>query len=241
MRLHRWSPLVGLFLLGAIALPALAQGRLQAGPTLIEFSPNAASARLRLRNTGDAPVAAQVRVYAWSQAGGEDVLQPSDDLAVSPPIAEVPAGGEQLVRLVNLAPAAAERDRTYRVVVDELPRPEERETSQVTLRLRYVIPAFARAADATDPALTCTLEANGARLACDNHGGRPAQLGQSRLLPGHGPAVVLNEGLFGYVLPGSRRVWPIAPALPDDVSRAELRLETQLNGRSTTLPVGLAP
>lgn len=235
----RRSLLVGVLLLSAP--PVFAQGRLQAGPTLIEFAPNVTSARLRLRNTGTEPVAAQVRVYAWSQPQGEDVLVPSEDLAVSPPIAEIPAAGEQLVRIVNLAPAAAGRDRTFRIVVDELPRAGESQTSQVKLRLRYVIPAFVRAAGAREAELTCSLETSGAELACENQGGRAAQLGQSRLLPGSGPAIVLSDGLFGWVLPGSRRVWPLSPAVPDNTGRADLRLETQLNGRSATLPVGYVP
>ena len=222
-------------LVALLALPASGAGQLQAAPTLLEIAPQATSTRLLLRNAGEEPVTVQARVYAWSQPHGDDRLVPSDDLAVSPPIVEVPAGGEQIVRVVRLGPPADGRDRSYRGVVDELPR-ETATGRGVKLRVRYVIPAFVRAPDARPPVVACRIEGGGAHLACENRGGRAAQLGASRLRAGSGEGVVLSDGLLGYVLPASRRVWPLAAA-PPSLHDPALRLETLLNGRPTTLEV----
>jgi fimbrial chaperone protein len=238
MRPHR------LLVAGAALLPLLlpriaaAAGQLQAGPTLVEIGPRAAATRLTLRNTGDSPVAAQVRVFRWTQLEGADSLLPTEEMAVSPPIVELPAGGEQVVRIVRIGlPPEAGRDDAYRVIVDELPGAGGRDT-RVALRMRYVLPLFVRGSEAAPPRLSCAMDAAGSRLECANGGGRPAQLGASRLVDARGRTAVLSEGLFGYVLPGRRRVWLLEGDRPQ-LDFVHLRLETWLNGRPTV--VGLDP
>ncbi|HRP87670.1 MAG TPA: fimbria/pilus periplasmic chaperone, partial [Gammaproteobacteria bacterium] len=81
---------------------AFARGQLQARPTLVELAPGNQAGRLVLANTGDAPVAAQVRVFAWSQVDGEDRLADTNEIAISPAIVRIPPGGEQVVRVVRL-------------------------------------------------------------------------------------------------------------------------------------------
>jgi fimbrial chaperone protein len=228
-----WCVVASACLAGAAA----AKGHLQARPTLVELMPQAAATRMTLANTGDAPVGAQVRVFAWSQDGGQDTLVPATDVVVSPPITRVPAGGEQVVRIVRTGAPAAGRDRTYRLVVDELPGSRE-STTAVAVRMQYVIPLFLRAADATAPAVKCTLAA--LELTCTNTGGQAAQLGRTRLVDAAGHASALSAGLFGYVLPGAQRRWSLArAAVPAGASA--LHLDTQLNGQPATLPVGRAP
>jgi fimbrial chaperone protein len=225
----------GLTLFLACAANAAA-GQLQAAPTLLEIGPESAATRLILGNTGHESIAAQVRVYAWSQVSGEDRLVPTDQLVVSPPIAELPAGSEQVVRVVRLGPAASERDQTFRVVVDELPRDGIGGDSTVKLRLRYVLPLFVRGPNVRPPSLTCTITSNGAQLACENSGGRAAQLGASRLVDEDGRTQNLSDGLYGYVLPASRRIWQVSADGPALTGPA-LKLETRLNGQPATLAV----
>lgn len=223
-------------LLGLLHSVGVAQGRLQAGPTLLEISPRSTTTHLTLRNTGNAPIAAQVRVYEWSQDGGKDVLVPSESLVVSPPITEITAGTEQIVRVIRFGPPADVGDQTYRIVIDELPWRED-SGGGVSLRMRYVLPLFVRAANADAPALSCAMDTVLAQLSCWNDGGQAAQLGASRLIDEHGRILVLSEGLLGYVLPGSRRHWRFPDVSSDSWSRAAPRLETHLNGRPMTLNV----
>lgn len=218
-------------------LPALAgaRGQLQAGPILLQMAPGQKATRLRLENTGDAKLAAQVRVYAWNQEGGEDRLIASDQVAASPPILELAPGAEQIVRLVHLGGEVAQRDLSFRLVVDELPQRESESRTEVTVRMRYVLPLFIRASGAGEAQLTCALRA-GATLECVNSGGRAAQLGESRLIDKSGRELALSAGLFGYVLPGSRRVW-VLPENSAELAGREVRLETRLNGQPAILPL----
>lgn len=213
---------------------ATAKGKLQTRPTLVELPPRAAASRFVMANSGDSSVAAQVRVFAWSQEGGEDKLTPTDEVAISPPIAQIAAGAEQVVRVIRQAGPAVGADRTYRLVVDELPADKADDKSTIAVRLRYVIPLFVRAAGAEPPDLTCRLGA--ATLSCRNKGGQAAQLGRTRLSDTKGHSVELNAGLFGYVLPLSERRWElVAGTLATLVG--ELRLESQVNGQPATIPV----
>ena len=214
-------------------------GQLQTRQTGVDLPAGVRAGRLVLANTGDAPIAAQIRVYAWRQDGGEDVLEPSSALVVSPVIVEIPANGEQLVRVVRPDGRVVAREQAYRVVVDELPGDPAGDSStvQVQVRMRFLIPVFVRAADPAPAALACRLEP--AALTCSNSGGRAAQLGATHLLNG-AQRLEVTPGLLGYVLAGSLRRFAVSP---DILAKAgpQSRLEVRLNGEPATLDLARAP
>src|SRR5882757_6733023 len=84
-----------------LAMPAQAAS-LQVSPVVLNFQPGQPAQGLTLRNTGDAPLTGQVRVFAWSQDGKDDVLVPVQALVASPPMVVIPPQGEQLVRVVRV-------------------------------------------------------------------------------------------------------------------------------------------
>lgn len=213
---------------------AYARGQLQTRQTGIELLPGDRAGRLVLANSGNAPVAAQVRVYAWTQRDGEDQLDPSSALVVSPAIVEIPADGEQLVRVVRPDGSPVPSEQAYRVVVDELPGdPGTQAGSAVTVRMRFLIPVFVRAADPAPPQPRCRIAA--AVLSCDNAGGRAAQIGSVVWKTPDGKSFPLSNGLLGYVLAGSSRRFPLTqPGLPNATGGT---LEFQLNGQPARIPL----
>jgi fimbrial chaperone protein len=234
--------LAGSLLFLVVATAASAKGELQVRGTLIELGVDAAAGRLTLANTGDAPVTAQVRVFAWSQQGGQDRLAPTSDIVLSPPIVRIPVNSEQVVRLVRQGPAPAGRDQTFRVVVDELPDKSRPNADTIAFRMRYVLPLFVRDAVAKPPVVSCRIEREGPNpaMTCANSGGRAAQLGMTSLHGGAGEKYELSPGLFGYVLPASSRRWPL------DAKRlarlgSNLTLECRLNGQLVPLPLASTP
>ena len=54
-----------------------------------------------LTNTSERSLPVQSRLFAWSQADGEDVYAPSSDLIISPSIASIPPGETQIVRVLR--------------------------------------------------------------------------------------------------------------------------------------------
>lgn len=226
-----------LVVLALVAGTAHARGQLQTRQTGIDLPAGARAGRLVLANTGDAPIAAQVRVYAWRQEGGEDVLEPSSALVVSPAIVEIAANGEQLVRVVRPDGRAVAHEQAYRVVVDELPGDPADDASTVQVRMRFLIPVFVRARDPAPATLACRLET--AALVCRNTGGRAAQLGATYLSSG-AQRLEVTPGLLGYVLAGSMRRFP-ADTSTIAKAGAHSRLEVRLNGEPATFDLGRAP
>lgn len=95
---------------------------LQVAPTQVRVSAGRAADGLTLANNGSSPLQAQVRAYLWTQQDGEDVLVPTRDIAVSPPMVGLAGGATQLVRVVRLGPPPQDgAEAAYRILVDELP------------------------------------------------------------------------------------------------------------------------
>ena len=71
---------------------------LQVAPVLVEVPAPGAASTLKLRNEGNQPLDAQIRIYRWTQADGADVLTPSEDVVASPPLASLKPNMRVFVR-----------------------------------------------------------------------------------------------------------------------------------------------
>lgn len=222
-------------LLLACAAPLGAAG-LQVSPTTVEIQAARNAGGLTLFNNGSRDFTAQARVFRWSQVDGEDVLEPTTDLAVSPPMLELPAGSRQLVRVIRLGPPP-EQETSYRIIVDELPAEPQDSGQGAALRfvLRYSVPVFVAPADGqpTAPVLHTRVigDAEGRRrIEVQNVGNGRAQVaGLSYVTPG-GERIAIAPGLSGYVLPGQHRYWDLPEALG---TRSGGSFEARINGEPT--------
>lgn len=199
----------------AAALPAFSAG-LQVSPTMVKVPAERGAEGLMLSNSRDATLHAQIRVFRWTQREGEDVLLQTEDIAVSPPMLEIPGGGSQLVRIVRIVPPPTDgREASYRVLVDELPVDvEPSEGAGLRLVLQYSIPVFL--APPADVVAAHQLQARVVRdgeamtLELANPGNAHAQIADLVFVDADGERTSIAPGLSGYVLPGHWRRWPIA-------------------------------
>jgi fimbrial chaperone protein len=188
---------------------ALAAG-LQISPISLSIPSDKRADEIWLRNVSSQVVHAQVRVYRWSQAGGQDVLTPDAYMIASPPMVQVGPGQQQLVRLVRVGPMAkpAANERTYRLLVDELPvKPANQPKAGLNFVFRYSIPVFVAGTATPKPVLQWQVqESSGhAWLVVHNSGTMHAQLADVAFTPPRGKTVMALGGLAGYVLPGQYR------------------------------------
>lgn len=198
-----------------VGMPSFAAS-LQVSPITLELQAREPAQGLWLSNSGAQPLQAQVRVYAWAQENGEDVLKPTKDLVVSPPMLTIPPGQRQIVRLVRVGagqmPPATEK--TYRVVIDELPVALGVEGDGVKFVLRYSVPAFIAPAAQGSQAASVQWDlqegAEGPVLAARNSGNIRAKITTVSATARNGKTVVLTDGLYGYVLAGSTRHWSLS-------------------------------
>jgi fimbrial chaperone protein len=224
--------------------PLLAAG-FSVSPTRVEFAVGESVKGLRLHNSGERPIQAQLRVFAWTQVDGADVLEPSTDLVVSPPMATIPPGTQQLVRIVHRSgvSGAASGERSYRLLVDELPAARVQSSaapSGLNFVVRYSVPVFiATTGDSREtPVLQWYTQNNSdgqLRLGTRNNSGHRAQLSAVRLLDAEGRILHRHEGLLGYVLANTARLWPLD--LPAQTLAAATAIEARINGETRRLPL----
>jgi fimbrial chaperone protein len=215
--------------LAAAALVAHASG-LQVSPIGLRLATSASAEAMWLTNTGTDPVHAQVRVFRWTQVDGKDVLEPSRDLVVSPPMVTIAPGDRQLVRVIRqVAPPTGSAETAYRVLVDELPV-DAGEKPGLKFVLRYSVPVFL--APSGDPSMKATLQAtwengpDGPRLRVQNSGNGHAQIADVTWLGAKGQRTPLLPGLVGYALPGATMSWK----LPDGAQHAGGTVRARING-----------
>lgn len=211
---------------------------------------------LWLENQGAQPATLQVRVFGWSQPRGEDDFQQQQAVVPSPPIATIPAGGRQLVRLIATRPVPPGVEQPFRVFIDELPtdapaaQPSEPGAS-IKLQLRYAVPLFVYGAGTVAPGArnrdgkdTPQADALAPRLDWDllldkgqpvlvlrNSGNAHARVTGVEWSTPNGPVQVLNPGLLGYVMAGASMRFAIDKPLPRNA-----RLRAGLNGRAADIP-----
>ncbi|VVD63990.1 fimbrial biogenesis chaperone [Pandoraea anhela] len=185
---------------------------LQVSPVIVNILPSQPATTLTLGNSGDLPIHGQLRLYAWTQRNGDNVLTPTQALIASPPILRIEPGERQIVRLVHVARKPDGNEQSYRLLVDELPSAEATPSDGVSIRLRYSLPVFVQTSHSRAPSLHFDVRMAQGELEVRNDGERHAQLGATRVLDASGRSVELTRGLLGYVLAGqSRRFavrWP---------------------------------
>lgn len=182
---------------------------LQVSPVIVNILPTQPATTLTLGNSGDLPIHGQLRLYAWTQRNGDNVLTPTEALIASPPIVRIEPGERQIVRLVHVAQKPEHHEQSYRLLVDELPSADAAVTDGVSIRLRYSLPVFVQARDAQAPSLHFDVRMAQGEVEVRNDGERHAQLGATRVLDASGRSVELARGLLGYVLAGQTRRFPL--------------------------------
>lgn len=216
---------------GLLFVGTVSAGGLTVSPIMVELSAKETAQGLWLSNSGSEPMRAQLRGYVWSQAEGADVLQPTQDLALSPPMLTLAPGQQQLVRVIRVG-AAAPREQSYRILIDELPDPNKPQKNGLNFVMQFSVPVFALAADQSKGELSVmpldwklVNEAGKFVLTASNAGTQRAQVADFELLDAQGKILHQQSGLFGYVLAGAARRWSLT------LTAANVAAATAIQGR----------
>ncbi len=178
---------------------------------------------LWLENRGDTPVTLQVRAFGWTQAAGADRYDDQDEVVSSPPIATVAPGKRQLVRIIRRDGSAQKGERSYRLLIDQLPPPpaeksDKEPSAHLSIQMRYSIPLFtygeqANAEIASNLTARVTIVDGRRHVEIRNVGVKHARLVNLRLVNG-AQHFDVTTGLVGYVLPGATMRWPLPSDAP---------------------------
>lgn len=205
----------GSFLFGLVATspapaaPSEFGAGLAISPLRIEIDDAARGSTVMLTNTSERSLPVQSRLFAWSQADGEDVYAPSSDLMISPSITSIPPGETQIVRVLRSG-AASPGEKRYRLIVDQLPDPSAARAGAAEARIRFTVPMFLDRTKSAPAQLDWRIGTNGIELA--NTGGATARILQLEVKTADGTSVPAERNTLRYVLGNSTIAWPVENA-----------------------------
>ena len=186
-----------------LSAPALA-GSLRVDPVKVEITAERKIGAIRVKNDADQPVTIRGYALSWTQRDGEDVHEEVSSIVVSPPVATIPPGGEQLVRVGLRSGAGAAG--AYRLIVEEVPEAVPGAV-QVALRLRMPLFVMQKAGTLEDISWSAWRGADGKLVV------EAANAGSGYVRIAAADATQLtgikfeNNGSLGTVLPNNSRRW----------------------------------
>ena len=202
--------LVALISLGCLLSGKIQAASLQISPITIILASGETATTVEVTNLGGAPAAIQARPYLWIQSGDEDTLTPTEDIILSPPIFTVPAGASQTMRLLVRGGGVAEAERSYRLLLDEVP-PANSRIKQIGFALRVSLPVILASASPTPPVLRWGVERGldgETQLTAVNPGHAYDKVGAIDVtLPDGSHPKVIPRATNPYILPGASRHW----------------------------------
>lgn len=136
--LLRWAVGAGGFLW---AVAATAQALIS--PVVVEFGPRQkiATVHVTLSDKAIKPMRLQAQLLQWRQdVHGAAITQPSDELIVTPRIAELKPGQEQVLRVALRGALPADTERAYRLVLEDIAPPSATEMGGAIRPCRGLLP-----------------------------------------------------------------------------------------------------
>lgn len=196
--------LAGALAVGCALAAAASAASFKLYPVRIVLSPDQPVQTMTIHNSGAEPARAQLRVFAWSQADGEDVFTETRDILANPPIFEVPPGGDQIARF-GLRTSPGPVEKSYRVFVQEVPTDRPRKAGEIQTLLRISVPIFVPAPGAVGKLEWRLFPSNGKQvtLAIRNVGGAHVEINHIDLRRNGDPIAARDMSV--YLLPGSAK------------------------------------
>ncbi|MBV9653575.1 MAG: molecular chaperone [Acetobacteraceae bacterium] len=192
----------------ALASPASAQ-QLTISPVTATLEKSEKVAVFSVTNGGTDVVSLQVRPFLWTQPGGVDQLTPTPYIAASPPLANIPPGQTQIIR-VQVRQPPIQGETAYRLIIDQLPmalKPGGVIRSGISMVFRYSIPVFVDSGSADAPNVSGVINPDGTLL-LSNHGTHHIRVGNPVIEMQSGKLPVMMAGT-PYVLAGCERSWRV--------------------------------
>jgi fimbrial chaperone protein len=200
-------------------------------PVNIQMAPGEQATTLTVTNQGTSKTAVQIRAYAWNQDGDKDQLTPSNEVVVSPPIASIAPGDNQVVRLILRQPPHG-KEATYRIILDQIPPPAEPGVVHVVLRLS--IPIFAQPTTRAAAEVQFHLETKDGNtyLVGVNDGLRHEAIRGIDLKTSDGRELKVESGVSPYILAGTTRRWKLEAPDANQSPSDSLQLTAQSDAGS---------
>lgn len=190
----------------------------------------------------------QVEAVAWTQADGQDVYTPTQDLLVNPPIFAVKPGHAQVLRVGLRQPPTGEREVAYRLILREVPQPPASSGSaphqgQVRVLLQMRLPVYVAPAQIVPGQQwhARRTEEGAVELSLTNTGNVHVVVGELKLraagtAASAPPLATLKSSVS--VLPGQSNTWQFAAGMAMPDRRYVVEVVTDRGPRDVALDPG---
>lgn len=203
---------------------------------IITLSDRQVATGLTLTNVGAKPALFHLRLSRWTQAGGQDVLEPSTELLINPPIVEIPPQAAQMVRIGYAGKRQQPAEQAFRLMLEEVPIANNAGAQAVETLLKISLPVFIEPlGNDAAPAITATARRN-AGLTLANNGMRHVRIINYALLDRSGRPGPVHQGPR-YVLAQSQATLALEPG---DFEREPATVDLTTAGGPLKLPLARA-
>lgn len=181
-------------------------------PLRIYLDGKTRSGTVVLENQSDESLMVQTTMNLWSQQDGrDDLIVPTEDLVVSPPIFTVKAKSKQVIRVGNLKKPDEFKESTYRLYIDEVPPPRKPGETGVVVAVRMSLPVFVAPSGGKAQSdlrwKLAPVDAKSVRLNFRNAGNAHIQVTGVRVALPDGTPLALIPSTMVYILPGHTHVF----------------------------------
>lgn len=216
--------------------PALLAGQLTVAPLTMTMAPNQPNATYKLTNGSDQESFYQLQLFAWEEVEGKTRLLKQDELIVSPPVTLIAGNGEQLVRIIRQRPTQSDNEKSYRLIVSEVPDTETPQGANLRVLLRMSLPVFV-GGEGKEYDLSAYYKDGILRVR--NAGNKHARLSDVFWTnQSSNKQYEIRKGLLGYALPGSEMHLPAEKTPPQGAIKF---FSATVNGQSQTILVEDSP
>ncbi len=113
-------------------------------PIKLVFDKNAKTGIITIINEGKEKLHLQMKAFEWTQDGeARDRYTETDDLIFFPKIMNIGPQEERILR-VGIKSPAVDKERTYRLFIEEIPVKKAAQGVQVTIAIRFGVPIFVK-------------------------------------------------------------------------------------------------
>ena len=189
---------------------AYATGYIQISPLRLVLSDTVNTTTLIVKNRAITPSLVQLELLAWSQQNNTEILDPTRDILISPPVFTIAANSEQILRVVLRRKADSNKELTYRLFLREVEdKSQIAKAGEIKVLLNISIPIFVQPMIKPQPKLLWRASVDAAQkiqLKLINEGSQHIQIKSFQLASGDKN---LYQSSMRYVLPGSTVEWVI--------------------------------
>ncbi|WP_241574481.1 fimbrial biogenesis chaperone [Rosenbergiella nectarea] len=211
-------------------------GALRLSPINLAIDDDQRATTLTIFNQSSEAENIQIRAFAWMQDNqGNDKLSATNDVAVSPSVVAIAPNGSFNVRIVRQTSGKVSKEQAYRIVVDELPKPNDsrKNNGNINILLRTLLPLFVGNDELLQVQdLKVSNHSGGCQLQVNNSGQRHILLSQVGIIDSstqrHYP--VATNPVNGYLLPSITKYYEIT-GLTHCNDNNKLQINATINGK----------